>query len=226
MIAAILLSPQISSNPYDGYVDHWGNEVPGLITNDFWMTSMPEYVKGKMVFYGPYAMDATAEYRGIEYDDCIGGVSLMSPKDIGRKAWIAVDGEWYGPFCVVDCARRGDMYSVVVYREEVIEANFDFAEQMGMVTRINESDYTVNNWYLDVEVFLPPADRQKMKPVGFGTPINYRDWFLEHVEFASCYQPEIITLRNFEWKEYGTTKRWTSYYSDFPVKSVAGDFQR
>ena len=45
---------------YDGYIDHWGNFVPGYIDNDTWMTPAPTYMTGNLVFYGPYAMDATA----------------------------------------------------------------------------------------------------------------------------------------------------------------------
>jgi hypothetical protein len=74
--------------PHDnlnGYCDSWGRFVPGYIDNDTWMTPAPNHIKGKMVFYGPSVMQATADYRGMDYDGCIGGVALMSPIDIGKK---------------------------------------------------------------------------------------------------------------------------------------------
>jgi len=202
--------------PWNGYVDHWGNEVPGLITNDFWMTSTPEHTYGKMVFYGYGAMEATAEYRGFDTSDCIGNIALMSPIDIGRKAWIKVDSEWYGPFCSVDCARKGDMYSIVVIREEVVEVDIHFAEKFGMVTINSDYTYDVHKWFKRVELYLPPKYNQSKLPEE-GTPISYTDWFLENVEFATGYEPPIIDMGNFAWKEYGKDKYWRSYFSNTNV---------
>lgn len=208
------------SQPWNGYCDRWGNQVPGLITNDFWMTSAPEHFYGKMTFYAYGAMDATAEYRGISYNDCIGGVSLMSPNDIGRKVWIKIDGEWYGPFCSVDCARRGDIYSIIVIREEAVEVNIRFAEEMGMV-KINP-DYTheVIKWYKDVEVYLPPENYQAKMPPDHGNPISYKDWFLKNIEFATRYESSVIDLGNYTWKQYGQDKYWVSKYRDYPFEHI------
>ena len=154
-----------NDGPYiNGYCDHWGNHIPGYISNDSWMIGMPTYVIGKMVFYGPQAMDATAEYRGIDYDEMgcpFGGISLMSPIDIGQLAYLKINDIWYGPFCTVDCARRGDMYSVVVIRDEVVEVNYKFAERLGMVTTLSDGTYAVNKWSIsNVEVYIPPRSRQ------------------------------------------------------------------
>jgi len=175
---------------YNGYTDHWGNFVPGYIDNDTWMTPAPTYMTGNLVFYGPYAMDATAEYREIDYEEkgCIGGISLMSPIDIGKKAWIEVDGSWHGPFCVVDCARRGDMYSIIVYRDEVVEVNFDFALELGMVSPAKENgSYEVYEWRKnDVIVYVQNCNGGYPNKLSqrYRNPVDYSDWFLENLSFA------------------------------------------
>jgi hypothetical protein len=215
LATTLLVTPQCDQSentdgPYNGYCDNFGNRVPGLITNDTWMTPAPTYVSGKMVFYGPYAMRATAEYRNIDYaeEHCIGGISLMSPYNIGDKAWIKVDRLWYGPFCVVDCARRGDMYSIVVHREEVVEVNHEFATQMGMVTPNNtERGYDINEWYLDVSVLVNVSPMEYFYG-DFEKAVMYKDFFLDTLEFATGYEPRVIQIEDNLWKEYGIEKYW------------------
>lgn len=196
-------------------IDNWGNTIPGITTNDSWMSPMPMYVSGNAVFYAPYVMDATAEYRGIDYDEygCIGGVSLMSPIDIGKKVWVKVNGDWIGPFCSVDCARRGDMYSIVVIREEVVEFDFDTALSLGMVGPVDRNgNYEVYNWYLDVEVFVGDANPSsfiKDRDIGeLLKPIVYKDYFLNNAETTTAYQPRVILTRDGLWKVYGEDIYW------------------
>ncbi len=202
------------SDPTD-IVDNWGNDIPGIVTNDTWMTPMPNYVSGRAVFYAPYVMDATADYRGIDYEEqgCIGGVSLMSPLDIGQKVWVKVDGNWYGPFCSVDCARRGDMYSIVVIREEVVELNFEMALQLGMVGKPDSNgNYEVYHWYKDVEVFIGSQNPEKF--IGNKSiddildPIPYKEYFLENADLTTAYQPRIILTWDGIWKVYGEDIYW------------------
>lgn len=198
-----------TSTPWEGYTDRWGNHVPGYVTNETWMTSMPEYVSGKAVFFGPYAMDATAEYRGIDYEKegCIGGVSLMSPYNIGDRAWVKIDSTWYGPYCVVDCAKKGDIYSIVVYREEVIEINFELAVEVGMVSeQYVGGGYEVYDWYKDVEVLVNKSPYQYSFEE---KPIVYVDYFLDNLEFATGFEPRVLVLEEGKrWKEYDGDKYW------------------
>lgn len=198
-----------SSQPWKGYTDHWGNWVPGYVTNDTWMTPMPEHAFGKAVFFGPYAMDATAEYRNIDYEEegCLGGVSLMSPYNIGDKVWVKINNEWYGPFCVVDCAKKGDIYSIVVYREEVIEINFELAVEAGMVSEADVyGNYEVYDWYKDVEVLVNNSPYEYSFEE---EPVNYTEFFLDNLEFASGYEPRVLVLEEgSRWKEYAGDKYW------------------
>ena len=201
-------------NIVDGYCNQFGQFVPGMITNSTWMMPQPTYTYGKMVFYGPFAMEATREYRGFDYEEegCIGGVSLFSPYNIGDKAWVRVRGEWYGPFCVIDSARRGDMYTCVVYREEVVEVDFWFAKKMGMVSDHIGGKYEVYDWYLPVEVLININPEAYFMMKENPEPVNYRDYFLENLEFATKEPRWVITLVEGElWKEFGHDVYWRKY---------------
>jgi len=207
-----------ASGVYDGYIDHWGNFVPGYISNETWMTPAPTYMTGNLVFYGPYAMDATAEYRGIDYEKegCIGGVSLMSPIDIGKKVWVKVDKTWYGPFCVVDCARRGDMYSIVVFRDEVIEVNFDFALELGMVSPHREDgSYDVYEWRKEsVVVYVKNCDGgyPDLLSDEYRNPVDYSDFFLDGLSFIGFEQNVPYPRDNYM---YWQTANGETVYTDF-----------
>lgn len=200
-------------NNLNGYCNSWGDWVPGYITNDTWMTPAPNYIEGKMVFYGPNVMRATAEYRDIDYEEmgCIDGVSLMSPIDIGKKVWIKVENKWHGPFCSVDCARKGDMYSIVVTRDEVIEVSFNFAESLGMVSLVPKGDriFTAHEWCRDVEIYIASSHAETEIPyLGNKEPVNYSEWFLENLEFAVKWEPRVIGLKNWNWKLWGHDIFW------------------
>jgi len=224
LLLTLATSVLSGSNPYNGYIDSWGNEVPGLITNDTWMTPMPTHVSGKAVFYGPYAMDATAEYRKIDYEreGCVGGISLMSPYNIGDKAWVKLSGKWYGPYCVVDCAKRGDMYSIVVYREEIVEINFELAVELGMVSPHNNGDYRVYKWYLPAEVLVNISPDKYFSSDQDREPINYKDHFLETLVFAKSFEPRVILTKDGLWKEYATDKYWIK--RDYRIQAFSLSF--
>jgi hypothetical protein len=210
------LDDEDDGNLYNGWYDRWENWVPGYITNDWWMTHQPNHTEGKMVWYSPEVMRATAEYRGIECEECIGYVSLMSPIDIGRKVWIKIDEQWYGPFMSVDCAKKGDMYSIVVYRDEVVEIGFDFARELGMVSVYYEPYwyYDIHEYFRYVEVWLPPINDQGLTPPkNLGEPTDYSEWYLENLEFATKWEPRVIQDQYGQWKEFGRDKYWLIEYT-------------
>lgn len=227
MILAQMTVPT-SSEPWEGYTDRFGYEVPGLVTNDTWMTPLPTHTKGKIVFFGPYAMDATAQYRGIDYEkeSCIGGISLMSPYNIRDKAWVNVKNKWYGPFCVVDCARRGDMYSIVANRGEVAEVNFEFAQQLGMVGENIGGDYEVYSWFMDAEVLVNVSPEEYFSEGSINPdPIYYPDYFIDTLEFASGYEPRVILTNEGLWKEYGEDKYWLKTSPDESINHYLETFK-
>lgn len=172
-------------NPIDGY---WGNHnvwIPGLIRNTSWFLVTPPVVKGKAAWYAPGIMEATAAVRGLSLDGFLDGVSGTTCSDLGLTYWIGLPPEWgpmiwEGPFLVVDCARRGDLYGVIVDREEVVEVGFETAERWGLTKGHRLGGYTVNEngWFKDVLVSKYPP-----QIAGYFAPISLVEWFLDRVEF-------------------------------------------
>jgi len=136
---------------FDGYHNQEGRWIPGYINNETWYTAAPQHTSGRAVFYGPGVMKATAEWRGMSLRGYLGGVAMMSPSDIGEVVWIKRI-RWEGPYLVVDCARRGDMFGATVHRKEVVEVDFLTAKRWGMVTG-GVGTWEAINWWVDVEVY-------------------------------------------------------------------------
>jgi hypothetical protein len=167
--------------------------VPGLISMETWFTPAPEHSRGAAVFYGPGMMEGTARWRGMDLSNYLGGVALMSPADIGQTVWLKRPGEaWEGPYLVVDCAARQDMWPVIMARGEVVEVDFDTATRWGMVTPVNVSkgEYKVHKWQIEIQV-LKSKYRPETGPGGFlgrdvgyllsahklSSPVDYVSWF-------------------------------------------------
>jgi hypothetical protein len=116
----------------------------------------------------------------------IDGVALMSPSDIGETVWLKrPGGVWEGPFLVVDCAMRGDMYNVVAYRGEVVEVGWKTASKWGLGPHDG-------GWRLDgVEVYIAPhppvhGSRDAIDNMPLGDPVDYQKWFLSIAKIEVC----------------------------------------
>jgi hypothetical protein len=123
-------------NAYNGY--WWNNEgwVPGLITFETQFLRIPDVVIGSAVFYAPYVMEATVEYRGLPYDPnyYVGSVAIQFCSEIGHVVWLQrPEKEWEGPFLVADCSRRNDLYGHIMFRDQSVEVDFETALRWGMV---------------------------------------------------------------------------------------------
>jgi len=186
------------SNPYNGYWA-WGNRwVPGYISNSTWFIAAPIISRGNATFYAPWIMEATAKYRGFDLSDYIDGVALMSPADIGAEVWIKPPlGNWEGPFLVVDCARRGDIWPVIKYYGEIVELGFKTAERWGMAER--HSPWRAIRWkeygVLVSKVPPPFVDQYEI--------IDYPNWWLEQVEFTYRQEPRPIYRYPSTWRING-----------------------
>lgn len=167
-------------NLLDGYLNR-GFCVPGYIDNTTWFSPAPRHIIGKATWYSEGLMKATANWRGMDLTGFVGGVSLMSPADIGEVVWLKRPGEnWEGPFLVVDCSTRGDMYATIVYVKESVEVDFKTAVRWGMVSQ-NEKE--IYHWGLnEVEVY------KGLRPPEDSSPVIYADWFLQGVAFDNIYE--------------------------------------
>ncbi len=187
------------NNPINGY---WWNEswVPGLITYQTQFLILPDLFSGNAVFYAPGVMEATAEYRGLSLNNYLGGVALPTCAAIGRSVWLKrMDRSWEGPYLVVDCAKRGDLYGVAIVREESVEVDFKTALRWGMVK--NTNPWKVLKWREeDVQVSMYPPQCIVYDPV------KLKDWLESHLEYAdrleiitSIYEPPSIWRVGGEW---------------------------
>jgi len=182
-------------NTLDGYWQ-WTYWVPGLIRTEFQFTDLPLVMEGRAVWYEPQVMGATAEVRGLSLHGYLDGVASMSCADVGLPYWINRGFGWEGPYLVVDCPQLDDVYSVIVYREEVMEVGWRTAERWGIQD---------GGWQVVVSR-VPP---KRLPPA-----VRLRPWFLERVEF---YPRELtVTLdakpiyrRPSTWRINGTWQTFT-----------------
>ena len=165
-------------NFWNGYWwrDYW---VPGYPSIESWYTPAPEWFYGKALFYGPGAMEATAQWRGMDLTGFVDGVALMSPADIGLTVWLKRPGhDWEGPFLVVDAAARGDIYPIVVHWNDAVEVGYKTAVSWGMV-----ENGQVKKWMIeDVEI-------SKIHPRHLWNypRIEYRSWFLSNFKADTTF---------------------------------------
>jgi hypothetical protein len=175
-------------SPLTGFIDDWGFCVPGLVTNEVWFTPSPQYVYGTAVYYNPGLMRATAKWRSLEMfnlayrsEEYLGGVAVPSPANIGDTVWLRRSGgEWTGPYLVVDCSRRADVYTHIAINQQVVEVDFKTALAWGLVEGDYESwnvirhkEQTVEVWYGENEPNEDVALLQR--------PVYFSDYWLENV---------------------------------------------
>lgn len=152
----------LNDNVYDGY--WWHNYwIPGIPTQETQMLMNPPIVRGVAVFYSPNVMEATAKAKELKIEEpYLDGVSLLTCGDIGKSVWIKRPKHpWEGPFLVIDCAKRGDLFGVINHKKEVVEVGFKTAQRWGMVILDGyySKNYSVIVWgFRDVLVSKYPPE--------------------------------------------------------------------
>ena len=100
------------------------------------------------------------------------------------------------------------MYSIVVYRKEVVEVNFELAVEVGMVSEHRHGKYDVYDWWLPVEILIN-IDPTTHKIESREQPITYKDYFIKNLEFATRQPRWVMTVIEGElWREYASDKYW------------------
>ena len=180
-------------NAYNGYL--WNNEgwVPGLISFETQFLRMPDVFIGSAVFYAPDVMRANAEYRELSLDGVVGAVAIQSCSEIGHKVWLQRPGyDWEGPFLVVDCSRRNDLYGQIMFRDQAVEVDFDTAVRWRMARyggQQNDGRWSTLTERMNNVII------SKYDPILFnGNIVDLSVWFLKHVTYAkiteNAYQIE------------------------------------
>ena len=188
-----------------------GFEIPGWVTNETWFTPMPIHTSGNAVWYAPWMMEGTANYRGMSLDGFVGGIATNSVGDMGKTAWIKRNGlEWEGPYLIVDVSQRNHAYHHAINVGSIFEVDFPTALRWGIVSKSNnKKGYVVNRWLMpNVEMFI---SLQSPNPNIESHPVNYKEWYLENLEICDG-EP------NKRWK----IEDWMIMdYSDYEIQLAA-----
>ena len=100
-----------------------------------WAAPQPQYSQGLIVVYGNQRLvEANAAWRGYDLSRIPGrcGLSGISPAELGRLAWVSIDGITFsGPCLVVDAVGRIDAYGSIFIRHEIAEVSRATAAALG-----------------------------------------------------------------------------------------------
>lgn len=100
-------------NPYNGWLDEFGNCIPGVLDKSSWTVKSPSTFYGVGDTYSPGIMERICER--VNCNGFKGGVALMSCGDVGRIAWIKLpDKRWDGPYKVIDCSHPRHLFKNVM----------------------------------------------------------------------------------------------------------------
>jgi hypothetical protein len=164
-------------NDGDVYNGYWWNEwwIPRMVTEEEWYLPAPTVSSGRAVWYAPGVMEANIwlrwEWGQIPRppSDYIDGVAMMSPADIGQTVWILhPGGTWEGPFVVVDCAQRDDIWPIIQTRQEVVEVSWETAQRWGMTDPLD-----------GVVVVKAEDPLQLFRRLEWEEPVDYPAWWLK-----------------------------------------------
>ena len=165
---------------YDSYCWH-SYPVPGLPSYATQYSAQPNLVIGKALFYAPFVMEATANWREMSLDGYLGGVATMTCGLLGEPVWLRRPGyEWEGPYRVVDCARRNDLYGLITYWGDSVEVDWKTARRWGMVSGTWEN-WTVNAWMIRgvLTSHVDPGSLSSDEPI-----IGLSDWLSDTVIYS------------------------------------------
>lgn len=210
-------SPNHDNNPYNGYYWYDDNWVPGMVTVATWFRSAPLYSFAGATFYAPYVMEGTARWRGFNLAGYLDGVSLMSPSDIGATVWLKrPGGQWEGPYLVVDCAARNDIYSTITSRHEIVEVGFETAKRWGMVVPKETGGWRTAHWTIpNVEVIKSralPIWAQNDSPER-PEPTDFVAWWKSQVMFSVSNESHPYYVRPGGWdmRDGGPVRHWFDF---------------
>jgi hypothetical protein len=207
-------------NAYNGYW-WWDGWVPGLVTFETQFLRLPPVSLGSAVFYAPGVMESNVEYRGLSLDGMIGGVAVQFCSQIGHSVWLLRPGQdelsgWEGPYIVADCSRRNDLFGQILYRDQVVEVDFETAVRWGLARyggEQNDGRWSTIRGRLD-GVLVSTEDPQTHYN---GQITDLSTWFEQQVEFAERSENH-HQIQNYEppatggglpsWLINGT---WTTY---------------
>lgn len=165
------LGPCEDEDPYNGWLYH-GTCIPGLVTEEFWLSPNPNHFIGNATYYDKGVMESVLETRGMSMDDYYGAVALMHCGDIGKSVYIkkGTNHEWEGPYLVADCSGYDHLYFNVVEAGLAVEVDWETSRRWNMQGGIAGVHVCKNYPYC-------------------GYASTLRAWFLHFVEWED---PEVV----------------------------------
>jgi hypothetical protein len=164
---------------------------------------MPQYTRGKAVWYAPGLMDSTAIMRGMNLEGFKGGVATNSVAMMGKVVWLKRDRKsWEGPFLVVDVSQRNHAWHHAVNVKTIVEVDFKTAAEWGIVfyKKDTKKGYVVNKWSENgVEMWVGLEPPREIKE----SPIIYETWYKENAEFCDGESNRRWKLENWMIRNYG-----------------------
>jgi len=207
-----------NTNPYNGY--YWyGYWIPGMLSEKSQFLTMPDIFEGSAIGYGPNLMEATAATFGVSLENVEDGVALSFCSEIGGTVWlkrpynpkVIGTGIWEGPFKVVDCGARNDIYGQVMGRKEVVEVGFKTALKWKMVTNLKGGGESYS-WGWDqrrIDDVIVSKIPPECLPKNY-VPVKLYEWFPPLAEFDKYENLKDATLNN---PNPSKTLHKTIYYS-------------
>lgn len=163
------LSPLLDGFCVDDGVDLWHQEgVPTWHSHN----AVPDYFTTRAIWQNRGVIEASAAYNGLVLDGFDGAVALNSCAMVGSTVWVRKNAS--EPFLrtiVADCSQVVHVYFHTVYVDSGIELSYELAEHYGMF----EAD-TVGLYGFEVCTVESVS-------LCVGDPVDYRDYFLENLEF-------------------------------------------
>lgn len=199
------------TNRYNGYYNEFHMWIPGVVKAESQFLVMPDLVIGEAWGYGVG--------RGIHTfgdSDVVGTIVLPFCSEIGNYVWAKREGcEWEGPFRVVDCAARYDIYNVVVNRHEVAEIPRDLAIEWNMWVEGKDGYWGWNMRKIQnvlISKINPeclPADLQ---------PVKLDEWFKERVTYFETKE------EGMQWEEDNPRGILTKNIDGIPQWRINGEW--
>lgn len=118
-LAAMMLGAELATGTF-AYPGTWDERTEAI------------GLTGLATYYAPGVMEEVAINRHLDLDGYVAAVALNRAGDLERVVWLEwADGEVFGPYLVVDCARRGEHFEARERQGYVVEVPAGVARLRG-----------------------------------------------------------------------------------------------
>jgi hypothetical protein len=202
------------TNRYNGYYNEFGKWIPGVVKAESQFLIMPDLVIGEAWGGGGKGIHSFGDYGTVD------NIVIPFCSEIGNYVWAKREGhEWEGPFRVIDCAARYDIYNVVVNRHEVAEILFKTAVKWNMIelgTPNGEGLYSYGWNMRRIENVMI----SKINPDCLGDlqPVKLDEWFRDRVQYFETKD------EGMQWEDDNPSGTLTKNINGIPQWRINGEW--